>query len=43
MSIPSGLGTFLEKMIFFAQGTLVDPPLALPVQKFFRAESTEIS
>ena len=27
-SIPSGLGTTLEKMIFFAPGTLVDPPLA---------------
>ena len=26
-SIPSGLGTTLEKMIFFALGTLVDPPL----------------
>ena len=29
LSIPSGLGTTLEKMIFFAPGTLVDPPLAL--------------
>ena len=28
LSIPSGLGTTLEKMIFFAPGTLVDPPLA---------------
>ena len=28
LSIPSGLGTTLEKMIFFALGTLVDPPLA---------------
>ena len=26
--IPSGLGTSLEKIIFFAPGTLVDPPLA---------------
>ena len=30
LSIPSGLGTTLEKLIFFAPGTLVDPPLALP-------------
>ena len=28
LSIPSGLGTFLGKIIFFAPGTLVDPPLA---------------
>ena len=28
LSIPSGLGTTLEKTIFFALGTLVDPPLA---------------
>ena len=28
LSIPSGLGTTLEKIIFFALGTLVDPPLA---------------
>ena len=28
LSIPGGLGTTLEKMIFFALGTLVDPPLA---------------
>ena len=28
LSIPSGLGTTLEKIIFFAPGTLVDPPLA---------------
>ena len=28
LSIPSGLGTTLEKMIFFAPGTTVDPPLA---------------
>ena len=28
LSIPSGLGTTLEKTIFFAPGTLVDPPLA---------------
>ena len=28
LSIPSGLGTTLEKMIFFALGTLVDPSLA---------------
>ena len=33
LSIPSGLGTTLEKMIFFAPGTLVDPPLALSVRK----------
>ena len=28
LSIPSGLATTLEKMIFFAPGTLVVPPLA---------------
>ena len=28
LSIASGLGTTLEEMIFFAPGTLVDPPLA---------------
>ena len=28
LSIPSGLGTPLERIIFFALGTLVDPPLA---------------
>ena len=28
LTIPSGLGTTMEKMIFFAPGTLVDPPLA---------------
>ena len=28
LSIPSGLGNTLGKMIFFAPGTLVDPPLA---------------
>ena len=28
LSIPSGLATTLEKKIFFALGTLVDPPLA---------------
>ena len=28
LSFPSGLGTTLEKIIFFAPGTLVDPPLA---------------
>ena len=28
LSIPSGLATTLEKIIFFALGTLVDPPLA---------------
>ena len=33
LSIPSGLGTFLEKIIFFAPGTLVDPPLALAVRR----------
>ena len=32
LSIPSGLGTTLEKMIFFAPGTLVDPPLAPTVR-----------
>ena len=32
LSIPSGLGTTLEKMIFFAPGTLVDPPLAPAVR-----------
>ena len=31
-SIPSGLGTTLEKMIFFTPGTLVHPPLALAVR-----------
>ena len=30
--VPSGLGTSLEKMIFFALGTLVDPPLAPTVR-----------
>ena len=33
LSIPSGLGTTLEKMIFFAPGTLVDPPLAPTVRR----------
>ena len=32
LSIPSGPGTTLEKMIFFAPGTLVDPPLAPAVR-----------
>ena len=32
LSIPSGLGTTLEKMIFSAPGTLVDPPLAPAVR-----------
>ena len=32
LSIPSGVGTTLEKMIFFAPGTLVDPPLAPTVR-----------
>ena len=32
LSIPSGLGTTLKKMIFFAPGTLVDPPLAPTVR-----------
>ena len=32
LSIPSGLGTTLEKIIFFALGTLVDPPLAITVR-----------
>ena len=32
LSIRSGLGTTLEKMIFFAPGTLVDPPLAPAVR-----------
>ena len=32
LSIPSGLGTTLEKMIFFAPGTLVDPPFAPAVR-----------
>ena len=32
LSIPSGLGTTLEKIIFFALGTLVDPPLAPTVR-----------
>ena len=33
LSIPSGLGTTLEKTIFFALGTLVDPPLAPAVRR----------
>ena len=32
LSIPSGLGTTLEKIIFFAPGTPVDPPLAPTVR-----------
>ena len=32
LSIPSGLGTTLEKMIFFAPGTLVDPPVGPTVR-----------
>ena len=32
LSIPCGLRTTLEKMIFFAPGTLVDPPLASAVR-----------
>ena len=32
LSIPSGLGTTLEKMIFSAPGTVVDPPLAPTVR-----------
>ena len=32
LSIPSGLGTILEKMFFFASWTLVDPPLAPTVR-----------
>ena len=32
LSIPSGLGKTLGKMIFFAPGTLVDPPLAPAVR-----------
>ena len=32
LSIPSGLGTTLEKIIFFGPGTLVDPPLAPTVR-----------
>ena len=32
LSIPSGPGTTLEKIIFFAPGTLVDPPLAPAVR-----------
>ena len=32
LSIPSGLGKTLEKNIFFARGTLVDPPLAPTVR-----------
>ena len=32
LSIPSGLGTTLEKTIFFAPGTMVDPPLAPTVR-----------
>ena len=32
LSNPSGLGTTLEKTIFFAPGTLVDPPLAPTVR-----------
>ena len=33
LSIPSGLGTTLEKMFFPASGTLVDPPLAPTVRR----------
>ena len=33
LSIPSGLGTTLEKTIFFAPVTLVDPPLAPAVRR----------
>ena len=33
LSIPSGLGTTLGKTIFFAQRTLVDPPLAPAVRR----------
>ena len=36
LSIPSGLGTTLEKMFFFALGTLVDPPLAPTVRGLAR-------
>ena len=32
LSIPSGLGTTLKKIFFFAPGTLVDPPLAPTVR-----------
>ena len=32
LRIPSGLGTTLKKIIFFALGTLVDPPLAPTVR-----------
>ena len=32
LSIPSGLATTLEKIFFFAPGTLVDPPLAPTVR-----------
>ena len=32
LSIPSGLGTTLKKIIFFAPGTPVDPPLASAVR-----------
>ena len=32
LSIPTGLGTTLEKIIFFAPGTPVDPPLAPTVR-----------
>ena len=32
LSIPSGLGTTLKKIIFFAPGTPVDPPLAPTVR-----------
>ena len=36
LSIPSGLGTTLEKIIFFAPETLVDPPLAPTVRGLAR-------
>ena len=36
LRIPSGLGTTLEKIIFFALGTLVDPPLAPTVRGLCR-------
>ena len=32
LNITSGLGTTLENIIFFAPGTLVDPPLAPTVR-----------
>ena len=41
LSIPCGLGTTLEKIFFFALGTLVDPPLAPTVWPRLPSGSTK--